>query len=415
MQNVYTYRARDFTGKTLKGQIQADDMNRAAELLRSKKLTILELAQGKEKKVTFSLFKQKSIPVKDFSVFCRQMATMAKAGVTIMSSISAISAQAENPLLASSLTDIGSELEAGKTFSEACQKHKNVFPNIFISMVEAGEASGSLDTVLERMADYFESQSEIRQKVKSATTYPSFIGGLAVVVVVVLMMTVIPSFASIFGDSGIELPTITKILMAISNALRKYFYIIFPAIGGGIALFIRWTRTTKGKHKMQRFSLKIPKFGVILRNSAISRFCRSASILVASGVPMIQALEIVARVVNNVEYSSAILHARRGVSEGMTLSQGLSNSPHFTPLVLHMLKVGEEAGALDEMLSKVADFYEDEVKYTVERLSSIIEPVMILFLAGIVGVIMAAVMLPMFKMGDIVETGVKLLTQYFNI
>ena len=411
MQNVYTYRARDFTGKTLKGQIQADDMNRAAELLRSKKLTILELAQGKEKKKTFAPFKKKSIPIKEFSVFCRQMATMAKAGVTIMSSISAIASQAGNPLMTKALLDISTDLEGGKTFSEACQKHKNIFPNIFISMVEAGEASGSLDTVLERMADYFESQSEIRQKVKSATTYPSFIGGLAVVIVIVLMTTVIPSFSNIFETQGMELPLMTRILVSVSRFLQGYFYIIFPAIGVLIYLILRWSKTTKGRNKLQRISLKIPKFGVILRNSAISRFCRSASILVASGVPMIQALEIVARVVNNVEYSSAILHARRGVSEGMTLSQGLGNSPYFTPLVLHMLKVGEEAGALDEMLGKVADFYEDEVKYSVDRLSSIIEPVMILFLAGIVGVIMAAVMLPMFGMTEAVDLARTFVTQ----
>lgn len=412
MSNVYTYRARDFAGQTVRGQIQADDLNRAAELLRTKNFTILDLAPGRVKKQSGSLFKKKTLPIKEFAVFCRQLATMVKAGVTIMSSISAISAQGGNPLMAETLTDIGNELEAGKTFSEACLKHKDFFPNIFTSMVEAGEASGALDQVLERMADYFENQAEIRQKVKSATTYPSFIGVAAIGVVIVLMLTVIPSFASIFGDSGIELPLITQILMTISDAMLDYFYIVFPALGVAIFLLLRWSKTTKGRHTLQRLSLKVPKFGVIARNSAIGRFCRSASILVASGVPMVQALEIVARVVNNVEYSSAILHARRGVTEGMTLSQGLSGSPHFTPLVLHMLRVGEEAGALDEMLSKVADFYEDEVKYTIDRLSSIIEPMMIFFLAGIVGVILAAVMLPMFKMGDIVETGVKLLTQF---
>lgn len=403
MANVYSYRARDFSGAVIKGQIQADDVNRAAELLRNKRLTILELAPGKTTQKKSALFKKKSIPVKDFAVFCRQMSTMVKAGVTIMSSISAIAAQAENQLLAETLSDIGKELESGKTFSEACQKHRGIFPNIFNSMVEAGETSGALDEVLDRMAEYFEGQAEIREKVKSATTYPSFIGVAAIVVVVVLMMTVIPSFATMFAESGMELPMITQILMTISEVMQKYFYIVFPAIGAVIVLLSRWAKTTKGRHTIQRVSLKLPKFGPIFKNSAIGRFCRSLSILVASGVPMIQALEIVARVVDNVEYSSAILHARRGVSEGMTLSQGLGGSAHFTPLVLHMLKVGEEAGALDEMLSKIADFYEDEVKYTVDRLSSIIEPMMILFLAGIVGVILAAIMLPMFSMGDAVE------------
>jgi type IV pilus assembly protein PilC len=416
MPNVYSYRARDFSGSVIKGQIQADDMNRAAELLRTKRLTILELAPGKTKQKRASLFKKKSIPVKEFSVFCRQMATMVKAGVTIMSSISAIAAQAENPLLAETLSDIGKELEAGKTFSEACQKHKDIFPNIFTSMVEAGETSGALDEVLERMAEYFENQAEIREKVKSATTYPSFIGVAAIVVVIVLMMTVIPGFASMFAESGMELPMITQIMMTISEVMQNYFYIVFPAIGVVLFLIARWAKTTKGRHRIQRISLRLPKFGPIFKNSAIGRFCRSLSILVASGVPMIQALEIVARVVDNVEYSSAILHARRGVSEGMTLSQGLGGSQHFTPLVLHMLKVGEEAGALDEMLSKVADFYEDEVKYTVDRLSSIIEPLMIFALAIIVGIILAAVMLPMFDMTGAIDTvGVKLLTQFLNI
>lgn len=403
MPSVYSYRARDFAGQVIKGQIQADDIHRAADLLRTKSLTILELSPGKIKKQSTTLFQKKTVPLKQFSVFCRQMATMVKAGVTIMSSISAIAAQSENPLMAETLSDIGKELEGGKTFSEACLKHKEFFPNIFTSMVEAGEASGALDEVLERMAEYFENQSEIRQKIKSATTYPSFIAVAAVAVVIVLMVTVIPSFAGMFAESGMELPGITRFMMSISEAMQNYFYIIFPALGVLVFIFLRWGKTTKGRHTLQRLSLKLPKFGVLIRNAAIGRFCRSASILVASGVPMIQALEIVARVVNNVDYSSAILHARRGVSEGMTLSQGISGSPHFTPLVTHMLRVGEESGALDEMLSKVADFYEDEVKYTVDRLSSIIEPMMILFLAGIVGVMLASIMLPMFSMGDMVE------------
>lgn len=401
--NVYSYRAREIGGKVISGQIQADDLSRAADLLRSKKMVILDLAPGKTKQQGISLFKKKRIPLKQFAVFCRQMATMTKAGVTIMSSISAIAAQAENPLLAEALSDIGKELESGKTFSEACLKHKNMFPNIFTSMVEAGEASGALDEVLDRMAAYFETQAEIREKVKSATTYPSFIGVFAVIVVIVLLLTVIPSFASMFADFGGELPGITQFLLSVSDIMKKYYYIIFPVLIAVIIIFQRWASTIKGRHAIQRISLKLPKFGVIFVNSAIGRFCRSLSILVASGVPMIQALEIVARVVNNVDYSSAILHARKGVSEGMTLSQGLGNSPHFTPLVLHMLKVGEEAGALDEMLSRVADFYEDEVKYTVERLSSIIEPIMIFGLALMVGVILLAVMLPIFDMSGMVQ------------
>ncbi|HOB35188.1 MAG TPA: type II secretion system F family protein [Bacillota bacterium] len=403
MPNVYSYRARDMSGKVVRGQIQADDMNRAAELIRSRRMVILELAPGRTRKKEFPLFKKKTIPLKEFAVFCRQMSTMTNAGVTIMSSISAIATQAENPLLAEVLTDVGKELESGKTFSEACAKHKDFFPNIFISMVEAGEASGALDDVLGRMAEYFENQSEIREKVKSATTYPTFIGVAAVAVVIVLMTTVIPGFASMFAEGGQDLPGITVAMMAASNFMQKYFYIIVPALIVAAIAFKQWSATTKGRHTLQRLSIRLPKFGTIFRNSAIGRFCRSLSILVASGVPMIQALEIVARVVNNVEYSSAILHARKGVSEGMTLSQGLSNSPHFTPLVLHMLKVGEEAGALDDMLAKVADFYEAEVKYTVDRLSSIIEPIMILGLAVIVGIMLASVMLPMFDMGSMVQ------------
>ena len=403
MPNVYSYRARDMSGKVVRGQIQADDMNRAAELIRSRRMVILELAPGRTRKKELPLFKKKTIPLKEFAVFCRQMSTMTNAGVTIMSSISAIAAQAENPLLAEVLTDVGKELESGKTFSEACAKHKDFFPNIFISMVEAGEASGALDDVLGRMAEYFENQSEIREKVKSATTYPTFIGVAAVAVVIVLMTTVIPGFASMFAEGGQDLPGITVAMMAASNFMQKYFYIIVPALIVAAIAFKQWSATTKGRHTLQRLSIRLPKFGTIFRNSAIGRFCRSLSILVASGVPMIQALEIVARVVNNVEYSSAILHARKGVSEGMTLSQGLSNSPHFTPLVLHMLKVGEEAGALDDMLAKVADFYEAEVKYTVDRLSSIIEPIMILGLAVIVGIMLASVMLPMFDMGSMVQ------------
>lgn len=403
MPSLYSYRARDISGKVVNGQIQADDMNRAAEMLRQKRMIILELAPGVIKKKGITLFEKKGIPLKQFAAFCRQMATMTKAGVTIMSSISAIAAQAQSPNLAEALADVGKELEAGRTFSEACQKHKDTFPAIFVNMVEAGEASGALDEVLERMADYFEGQSEITEKVKSATTYPSFIGGIAVVVSIAMMVTIIPNFAEIFESSGMKLPLVTQILLNISHIMQKYFILLILGIVGVIFGISKYLKTTKGRHMMQRVTLKVPKFGPIFQNSAIGRFSRSLSILTASGVPMIQGLEIVARVVNNVEYSSAILHARKGVSEGMTLSQGLGNSSWFPPLILHMIKVGEESGALDTMLEKVADFYESEVKYTIERLSSIIEPMLILFLALIVGTMLVGVMLPMFNMGDIVQ------------
>ncbi len=403
MANLYGYRARNPAGKVVTGQIQADDINRAAALLRDKQLVVLDLSPGKTKQKSFEFFKKKNIPLKQFAVFCRQMATMVRAGVTIMSSISAISAQAESPLLAEVLADVGKDLESGKTFTEACQKHKEFFPNIFVSMVEAGEASGALDDVLEELAEYFENQSEIREKVKSATTYPSFIGVAAVIAVVVLLVTVLPGFAEIFDDLGGELPGITLAALAMSDFLANYWYIHIPAVFGIITFLRYYLKTTKGRHAWQRLSLRLPKFGTLLQNAAMGRFCRTLSILVGSGVPMMQALEIVARVVNNVEYSSAILHARKGVSEGQTLSQGLAVSPRFSPLLIHMLKVGEDAGAMDEMLSKVADFYESEVKYTVDRLSSIIEPMMIFGLALVVGFILASVMLPMFDMAAVVE------------
>lgn len=403
MPTVYSYRARESSGRVISGQIQADDINRAAEMLRQKKMIILELAPGSTKKQGITLFKKKGIPLKQFAAFCRQMATMSKAGVTIMSSISAIAAQAENPNLAEALAAVGKDLESGKTFTEACQMHRDCFPPIFINMVEAGETSGALDEVLERMADYFEGQAEILEKVKSATTYPSFIGALAVIVSIAMMVTIIPNFADIFESAGMELPLVTQILIGLSNIMQKHIIIIVLGIIGAIFGISRYLKTPKGKHMMQRVTLKLPKFGTIFKNSAISRFARSLSILTASGVPLIQGLEIVARVVNNVEYSSAILHARKGVSEGMTLSQGLGASSHFTPMLLHMVKVGEESGALDTMLEKVADFYESEVKYTVERLSSILEPMLILFLALIVGTMLVGVMLPMFNMGDIVQ------------
>ena len=232
MTGLYSYRARDAAGKIVTGQIQADDMDRAADMLRQKKLIILELSPGTIKKPGFSLFKKKGIPLKQFANFCRQMATMTKAGVTIMSSISAVSSQADNPVLAEALADVGKELESGKTFSEACQKQKDVFPSIFINMVEAGEASGALDEVLERMADYFEGQSEIREKVKSASTYPIFIGSIAVIVSIAMMVTVIPNFAEIFASADMELPLMTQILLTISHIMKKYFLIIIVVIAG---------------------------------------------------------------------------------------------------------------------------------------------------------------------------------------
>lgn len=240
MPNVYSYRARDFTGKIISGQIQADDINRAAEMIREKRLIIVDLAPGQIKKKNTSLFQKKAIALKEFAVFCRQMSTMTNAGVTIISSITAISSQSENPLLTEILTDVAKELEAGKTFSEACYKHKDVFPNIFISMVEAGEASGSLDVVLNRLAEYFENQSEIREKVKSATTYPMVIGIVAVVVVIALLTTVIPGFADMFAQAEQELPGITVAMLTLSDIIKKYFFILIPAIIIAIVAILRW-------------------------------------------------------------------------------------------------------------------------------------------------------------------------------
>ena len=283
MPNVYSYRARDMSGKVVRGQIQADDMNRAAELIRSRRMVILELAPGRTRKKEFPLFKKKTIPLKEFAVFCRQMSTMTNAGVTIMSSISAIAAQAENPLLAEVLTDVGKELESGKTFSEACAKHKDFFPNIFISMVEAGEASGALDDVLGRMAEYFENQSEIREKVKSATTYPTFIGVAAVAVVIVLMTTVIPGFASMFAEGGQDLPGITVAMMAASNFMQNSLH-HRPRINCRRHRFQTVVGNHQGRHTSSAFPSACPN---LAPSSELGhrQVCRSLSILVASGCP----------------------------------------------------------------------------------------------------------------------------------
>jgi type IV pilus assembly protein PilC len=399
---TFRYSVRDRAGRVTNGRIEGDSREAVAARLRQSGI-VLELTEDRFAQLNKIKFGT-SVKTKDVTIFARQFATMINAGLSLTKCLSILGAQSESKEFREIITQLGRDVEAGQSLSEAMSKHAKVFPPIFVNMVKAGETGGVLDEVLVRVADLFEQEASLKARVKSAMTYPIAMGSLVLLVLVAMMIFVVPTFEKMFADMGSELPLPTQILVSISNAVSGWpgLVILVVTILGAIA-FKQWISTESGRFIWDGMKLRIPIVKMLVRKTAIARFTRTFGTLVAAGVPILSALDIVAETSGNEVVSRAIKKARSAVKEGETIAKPLGESPVFPSMVVQMIAVGEETGALDQMLSKVADFYDEEVSTAVDSLTSLIEPLMMATLGGVVGMIVVALYMPMFQVVALVK------------
>lgn len=391
----YTYRGRDPAGRNRKGMIQATDRGTALGELKRQQYVVTSLREKHDTVWNKDFYIGSPVKNEHFVVFCRQFATMIRAGISIVDATSILSEQSESKALKKTLEEVSTELRKGSTFSGAVGAYPRIFPAIFVHMIRAGEESGSMEETLERLAVYFEKAHYTREKVKSAMTYPTIVAVMALCVVIFLLKFIIPSFQSMFAEMGGELPAITKMTLAASRSLETHWYmwiLAAVAIVAAIFLFLRWER---GAYAWDYFKLRVPIFGLLNRKSAIAQMTRTLSSLYASAVPVLQSLAIVEKIVGNRVIGATIRESQSSLRQGRPLSEPFRKSWIFPPLVTQMIVVGEETGSIDTMLGKIADFYERDVENSVDKLKQLIEPIMIVLLAGVVGFIMASIMIPM--------------------
>lgn len=395
---IYTWKARSRTGQTMKGEMEADAIGLVHTQLRGKGLYPLAVkAKASSIEIKIPGLGGK-VTDKDLVVFTRQFAVMIDAGLPLVQCLEILAQQAENKALASAVEKIRADVEAGDTFAGALRKHPKVFEDLYVNMVEAGESGGILDTILNRLAGYMEKAMNLKKKIKSAMVYPISIVGIAVVVVVFLMIFVIPVFAKMFADFGQALPAPTQFLINASNLMTSYFPIVIVLLIGGVIAYKRFYKTEMGMRQIDKVKLKLPVFGMLLKKVAVAKFTRTLGTLVSSGVPIIDGLTITARTAGNKVIELAVLSTIDSIKEGATISEPLKAQNVFPPMVVQMIQVGESTGALDNMLSKIADFYDDEVDNTVASLTSLLEPMIMMFLGTVIGGIMICMYLPIFKM-----------------
>ncbi len=403
----FAYSAINAQGNTTTGEIQAPDATTARDALRGNGLLaqwIEERSAASKPGVNGFLGRAKKVKAKSLQIFSRQFATMIEAGLSVVTALVILEQQTDDKALVFVIEDVREQVESGALLSEAMAAHPVVFNRLYVSMVEAGEAAGVLDTVLDRVATQIEKEQKIKRRVRGAMIYPLVVLSFATLVLIGMLMFIVPVFVKVFDDLGGELPMLTQWVMHASNGLRDYWFIIFPVAGLGIYGFFRWKRTEAGRQTWDRFKLKIPmQIGSVVRKVAMARWSRTLSTLVASGVDIIKALEITGQTAGNWVVEHETINVRLRVQEGATIAQPLIDSPTFPPMVSQMVKIGEETGELEKMLSKVADFYEDEVDASIQALTSIIEPIMMIGVGFMVGIVVIAMYLPMFRMLSLIQ------------
>jgi type IV pilus assembly protein PilC len=398
---AFAYNAINSLGVESTGQITAADRTSAREQLLQRGLRPVVLnevgdatAGGRRKKV-----KQRSL-----QVFSRQFATMIDAGLNVVSALLILEQQTDDKALAEVVREVRADVEGGMLLSQAMAQHPKVFDRLYIAMVEAGEAAGILDAVLDRVALQIEKEMKIKRRVKGAMIYPTLVLCFAFLVLAGMLLFLVPIFEDIFADLEGELPMLTKVIVAASDVLKGYWFIVFPAIGGSIYGFRRWKKTPAGRQVWDRFKLHAPAgIGKVVLKVTMARFSRTLATLVAAGVDIIKALEISGQTAGNWVVESALADVRAKVHQGIPIAEPLIEDPVFPPLVSQMVKVGEETGELEKMLDKIADFYEDEVDASIQALTSIVEPLMMIGVGVVVGIIIIAMYMPMFKLLQLVE------------
>lgn len=394
----FNYLVVDKTGKEKKGNMQAETVDEVRAKLKNEGFTVVNVTKASALTKEINITIGKAVKPRDLSVFCRQFISMVRAGVTILDSLDMLADQTENVAMAKAIRGVHTEIRKGETLSEALSKYPKVFPDIMCSMVAAGESSGKLDIAFERMATHFEKSAKLKAIVKKAMIYPIIVMIVALVVIVVMLIKVIPAYDSMFEQLGGELPALTRAVVAVSNfIMHDWFWLIVILIGVGIAISV-FKKTITGQIVFGTISRKLPVFGKMTIKQASSNYARTLSTLIYSGLPMMDALAITANTMSNYLYKQALNHAREEVAKGVSLSEPIVQSGMFPPMVGHMTKIGEETGDLEGMLSRLADYYDEEVEMATQSVIAALEPMIILVLAAIVIVIIGAVMLPMFQL-----------------
>lgn len=398
---IYKWEGKAAKGVIKKGEMEAPNEAAIRTQLRQQNITPTKISlKGKEFKIPL-LFKKK-VKQRSISIFTRQLATMIDAGLPLVQSLEILASQQDDKFFQKIIREIREDVEGGSTFAGALKKHPATFNELYTNLVVAGEEGGILDTILTRLANYIEKAEALKKKVKSALVYPATIMGVAVIVVMILMIFVIPVFESMFKSAGQNLPLPTLITLTISKLVQKYIVIIIPGFILSFYLIKKYYQTEKGKTVMDTLLLKSPVFGPLFQKIAVARFSRTLGTLVSSGVPILDGLNIVSKASGNKRIEIAILNARASIREGETISEPLGRSGLFPPMVIQMISVGESTGALDSMLSKIADFYEDEVDVAVGNLTSLLEPLLMVFLGVVIGGVVISMYLPIFQMASAV-------------
>jgi type IV pilus assembly protein PilC len=393
---AYTWEGKNRQGQTQKGSSTAANETALSSELRRKGIMVTSIRPKSAMKLSFG--GGGSVSSKDLVVFTRQFCTMIDAGLPLVQCLDILSRQQDNPYFKKCLFEVKESVESGSTFAEALGKHPRIFDELYVNLVAAGEVGGILDTILNRLAAYIEKSLKLKKQVKSAMTYPVTIIGIASVVVGVILIFVIPAFESMFESFNQALPLPTQIVINMSRGLKKYILVIIGAIWLFIFLCKRFYASAKGRELVDYYALKLPVVGVLIRKVAVAKFTRTLGTMISSGVPILDGLEIVAKTAGNRTVEKAIYQVRQSISEGKTIAEPLTKSGVFPPMVCQMIAVGEQAGAIDTMLNKIADFYDDEVDDAVGNLTAMMEPLLMLFLGTVVGGLVIAMYLPIFKL-----------------
>lgn len=403
---TFRYKARDRTGRAREGTVEGPDQQVVAARLRDMGMTPVSI----EAQQTTGLKREITLPGRggkvklgDLAIFSRQFATMIASGLTLLRSLKILAEQSDNPKLGEIIGKVATAVEGGKSLSESLAEHPEAFPKLYVAMVRAGETAGTLDQVLLRIAETLEKDVALRKKIKSALTYPGVVLVLAVLLTIVMLLFIVPTFVGMFEQLGGTLPLPTRVLLLMSTAVRKLWFVLLLLPVGAWQAYKRARKVPRVRAQLDAFKLRVPVFGKLFHKVAIARFTRNLSTLLHAGVPILLALEITADTIDNAVISRAVVDVRAGVRQGESVAKPLSDHPVFPPMVVQMVGVGEETGALDEMLRRIADFYDREVEAATESLTAALEPIMIATLGGIVGAMVISLYMPMFKIFDLVE------------
>ncbi|MEA3077539.1 MAG: type pilus assembly protein PilC [Actinomycetota bacterium] len=405
MPETYAYKVRDRQGKLQQGTLEAESVTLVANKLRQMGYVpiAIDKAGSAGFKTEIKLFGPKKPKLKDISVFSRQFATMINSGLSLLRSLYILSEQTENEGLRNVITEVRQDVEKGASLSQAMAKHPKVFNKLYVSMVKSGEVGGVLDQVLLRLSDTIEKQVELRGKIKSAMTYPVAVLGLVLCIVAAMLLFIVPIFKGLYDGLGGTLPLPTRVLLVVSGILTKFFPVFLVATIAAAWGFRRWINTTSGRDAWDAFKLRVPVFGGLVQKTALTRFTLTLSALLRSGVPILEALDIVIDTVSNSVMAKAVLDVQSAVRGGESLHRPLANHKVFPPMVVQMMAVGEETGALDDMLERIGKFYEQEVEATVDALTSLLEPALIVVLGGAVGGMVISLYMPMFNIIKLIQ------------